>query len=87
VGDVAGAENAGGEADEGVEHDEDDVQIVDQHIRPRRRAVDDEQRQRGKKGRKTRDDVQTGGQPIAGQHRQQRGRADRDQEHRRERIE
>ena len=35
VGDVARAEDAGREADEGVEHDEDDVEIVDQHIRPR----------------------------------------------------
>ena len=32
--DVARAEDAGGESDEGIEHDEDDVQIVDQHVRP-----------------------------------------------------
>ena len=34
VGDIAGAEHAGGEADEGGEHDEDDVEVVDQEIRP-----------------------------------------------------
>jgi hypothetical protein len=32
--DVAGAEDAGGESHEGVEHDEHDVQVVDQHVRP-----------------------------------------------------
>jgi hypothetical protein len=32
VGDVAGAEDAGGETDEGVERDEDDVEFVDQQI-------------------------------------------------------
>ena len=43
--DVARAEDAGRKAHEGVEHDEDDVQIVDQHIRPRLRTFDHEQRE------------------------------------------
>ena len=30
VGDVAGAEDAGGEADEGVENDQEEVEVVDQ---------------------------------------------------------
>ena len=42
VADVAGAEDAGGEADEGVEHDEDDVEIVDEQIAPGAGRVDDE---------------------------------------------
>ena len=36
VADVARAEHAGGEADEGGEHDEDDVEVVDQQIAARR---------------------------------------------------
>ena len=39
VADIARAECAGGEADEGVEHDEDDVQIVDQQVLPAARAI------------------------------------------------
>ena len=42
--DVAGAEHAGGEADEGGEHDEDDVEVVDEQIGARRRPLE-EQRQ------------------------------------------
>ena len=38
VADVARAEHAGGEADEGVEHDEDDVEIVDEQ-KPARLAA------------------------------------------------
>jgi hypothetical protein len=40
VANVAGAENAGGEADEGIEDDEDDVEVIDQDVGARRRLVD-----------------------------------------------
>ena len=39
VADIAGAERAGGEADEGGQHDEDDVQVVDQQVLAGGRAV------------------------------------------------
>ena len=52
VADIAGAERAGGEADEGVEQDEDDVQVVDQRgtgrVRGDRRAGAE---RRGTRGR------------------------------------
>ena len=38
MGDIAGAEDGGGEADKRIEHDEDDVEIVDQHIGSRLRT-------------------------------------------------
>ena len=44
--DIAGAEGAGREADEGAEHDEDDVEIVDEQIGAGRRPLH-QQRQRG----------------------------------------
>ncbi len=47
VRDVARAEDAGCETHEGVEHDEDDVHIVDQHIWPWLRTFDHEQRKGG----------------------------------------
>src|SRR6266576_1676116 len=80
MGDVARAENAGGETHEGIEHDEDDVQVVDQHVRPGLRPFDHEQRQRGQKCQQTRNDIQPRRQPVAGQHGQQRRRADRNQQ-------
>ena len=46
VADIARAEHAGGEADEGGQHDEDVVEVVDQQIAARTRAGE-EQRQRG----------------------------------------
>jgi hypothetical protein len=64
---VACAEDAGGEAHEGVEHDEDDVEVVNQDVGPRLRTFDGEQRERGKKGQKACNDVQPRRQPIAGQ--------------------
>ena len=42
--DVAGAEDAGGEAHECVEYDKDDIQVVDQNVRAGLRTFDDEQR-------------------------------------------
>ena len=80
VRDVARAEDAGCEAYEGVENDEDDIQIVDQHIRSGRRAFDHEQRESGKKCRQAGDDVQTRRQPVARQYGQQRCRADWNQQ-------
>ena len=49
VTDITGAEDAGREADEAVEHDEDDVEIVDQQIGTWRRSAD-KQRQRRQQG-------------------------------------
>jgi hypothetical protein len=44
VGDIAGAEHAGGEADQRIEHDEHDVEIVDEqqgpHLRPHEQQAD-----------------------------------------------
>src|SRR5260370_1519385 len=85
--DVARAEDAGRETHKGVEHDEDDVQIVNQHIRPRLRTLDHEQRKGREKCRQTRDDVQTRRQPVAGQCGQQRRRADWNQQNSRDGIE
>ncbi len=82
MGDIARAEDGGGEADEGIEHDEDDVEVVDQHIGSRLRAIDDEQRQRGEERRKARHHVQPRGEAVARQRGQQRRRADRYQQHR-----
>src|SRR5581483_3900438 len=79
VADVAGAEGAGGEADEGAEHHEHDVEVVDEQVAggggPRT-----EQRQRCQEGRQRRQHVEAGGQPIAGQQRQQHGRARRNEQ-------
>src|SRR3954447_23631732 len=86
MGDVARAENAGGETHEGIEHDEDDVQVVDQHVRPRLRPVDHKQRQRGQKCRKAGNNVRSRRQPVARQHRQQRRRGDRNQQDGRHRV-
>ena len=87
VGDIAGAEDAGREADKRIEHDEDDVEVVDQHVWPRLRSFDDEQRERRNEGQQARDDVQPRRQPVAGQRSEQGRRADRDQQHRRHGIE
>ena len=84
--DIARAEDAGGEADEGVEHDEDDVEIVDQHVGPGS-GRDHEQRQRRQECREARHDVQPRRHPVARQHGQQRRRDDRDQQDCRHRIE
>src|SRR4051794_7666245 len=78
--DIARAEDAGGEADEGIEHDEDDVQIVDQHVGAGGRTLDHEQRECRQERRQAGDDVQPCRQPVAGQSGQQRRRADRDQQ-------
>ena len=71
VGDIGRAEHARGEADEGVEHDEDDVEIVDENVGVRRRR-DGEQRGRGEKGDKGGADVERRRQPVGRQRRQQR---------------
>ena len=49
VRDVAGAEHAGGEADERVEHDEYDIEVVDVEIRPGSRPLEEQQHRRGKR--------------------------------------
>ena len=48
--DIARAEHAGGETDKRGEHDEDVVEVVDQDVGPRRRPIEEEQRQRGEEG-------------------------------------
>ena len=77
VGDIARAEDTGGEADEGVEHDEDDVQVVDQHVGAGRRTVDREERKRREECREACQDIQPCRQPVARQHGQQRRGDDR----------
>src|SRR6185437_3074778 len=54
--DIARAEDAGGEADQGIEHDEDDVQIVHGKVTVRSR-MSQEERHRGQKGEKAGSDV------------------------------
>src|SRR6266436_1820816 len=87
VRDIARAEDAGREANESVEHDEDDVEVVDQHVRARLRPFDHEQRKRGEKRRQARHDVQPCRQPVAGQRGQQRRRPDWNQQDSRNGIE
>jgi hypothetical protein len=65
AGDIARAEDAGREADESVEHDEDDVEVVDQQVLAGFRPLDHEQRQRRRQGQKTGDDIQARRQAIA----------------------
>ena len=72
MGDVARAEEAGREADEGIEDDEDDIEVVDQDVGPRLGLVD-EQGQRREEREKCRHDVERGRQPIARQHCEQQG--------------
>ena len=69
--DVGGAEHAGGEADEGVEHDEDDVEVVDENVGVLRRRGD-EQRDRGKERDEGGTDVERGGEPVGRQSGEQR---------------
>src|SRR6185437_12749616 len=85
--DVARAENAGRESDEGVEHDEDDVQVVDQHIGAGLRTVDQEQGERREKCREACGDVQPRRQHVSRQRSEQCRRADRNQQDRRHGIE
>ena len=87
VRDVACAEDAGRETHEGIEHDEDDVQVVDQHVRCWLRTFDHEQRECRKKCQQTCDNVQSRRYPIARQYGKQCRRADWNQQHRRHRIE
>src|SRR5208283_1051508 len=72
VGDVARAEHAGGEADKGIQNDEDDVQVVDQNVRASR-GFPNEQRQSGEKREESRSDVQASRQAIPRQNRQHGG--------------
>ena len=72
VADIARAEHAGGEADEGGQHDEDVVEVVDQQIGARLRPPE-EQRQRGqRRSASVASTLSRARQPIAGQQRQQR---------------
>jgi|GEM_PF-4338372 len=82
MGNVAGAEHAGCEADEGVEDNEDDVEVIDQEILPGLRSRRDEERKGRKKGEQARDHVEPGGEAIAGQNREHYGRHDRNDEDR-----
>ena len=73
VGDVGGAEHAGGEADEGGEHDEHDVEVVDEQVAPRLRPVGRKQQQ-AKPGASAAPPatLSRAAEPVAGQQRQQR---------------
>src|SRR5690606_30519857 len=80
VGNVGSAEEAGGEAHEGVEDDEDDVEVVDQEIAVGLGTADDEKRGGGDEGEQARHDIEPRGEPVAGQRREQRGGDRRDDE-------
>src|SRR5262249_19226927 len=71
--DIAGAEYAGGEADERGEHDEDVVEVIHQQIRGRPRAAE-EQRDRGEEGQERCDHIERRRQAVSRQHHQQRCR-------------
>src|SRR6185295_1492017 len=79
VRDVAGAENAGGEPDEGAEHDEHDVQVVDDQEGPRRRPLR-QQHQRALERQERRDGVEPGAGAVVGQQREKRGAQRRNDE-------
>ena len=78
--DIARAEYAGGEPDEGIEDDEDNVEIVDEQIGSRRRPLEDEERQRRRQGRQCRGDVEAGRSPVVGEHGEQARRNQRNEE-------
>jgi hypothetical protein len=65
VRDIGRAENARGEADEGIEHDEDDVEVIDENVSARLRRSG-EQRDRGQEGDQGRPDIERGGEPVGG---------------------
>src|SRR5207302_6084869 len=78
--DVAGAENAGGEGDEGVQHDKDDVEIVDLRQRPGRRPVDEQEQRRGER-EEARQHVQTRRPAVVGHDNQHARRDERNEQH------
>ena len=69
---IARAEHASGEADERVQHDEHDVEIVDHEILAGRRPLHDEQHQRGDQSDERRQHVEPCRQTVSGEHREQR---------------
>src|SRR6185437_6251348 len=81
VTDIAGAEHAGREADESVERNEHDVEIVDQQVGAGRGMRRKQQRQRREQSQERGGDIQPRGQAITGQQRQQRRGPERDQNH------
>src|SRR5579883_1956683 len=70
--DIACAEYASGKANERVQHDKDDVQIIDEDERSRRWLVD-EQRQCGEQRQESSRHVETGREAIARQDREKGG--------------
>jgi hypothetical protein len=63
--DIAGAEQAGGEADEYRQRHEIDIEIIDQDQRRRRRPVDD-QPEAGDHGQSGRQDIEPRRQSVSG---------------------
>src|SRR5205807_3875384 len=81
VADVARAEDAGGEADEGRERDQIDVEIVDeQHVGAH--TVDEQQRKPGRETQPAGHDVDRGAPAIVRDQRQHQCRDERDQQDR-----
>src|SRR4029079_167342 len=78
--DIARAEHAGGEGDEGGERDEYDVEIIDEQVVSRVWPLGEEQRQRCEKGREAREHVDPRGCAIAGKSREQCCGSERDDE-------
>ena len=83
--DIARAENAGREADEGGQHDEGGVEIVDQQIEAGFRPAE-EQRQRAEQRQPGRCDIDPRRDAIAREHCEQRGGNGRNHQHAGERI-
>src|SRR5438128_3211989 len=84
---IARAEDAGGEAHEGIEHEEHEVQVAAQPLRAGAGSFDHEQRERRQECRQAGNDIEPRRHAVAGQDREQRRRADRDQQDGRDGIE
>src|SRR5262245_27709030 len=85
--DIAGAEQTRGEADEGIERHEDDVEIVDQKVRSGRWPVGYEERERRDEGEERGGDIQPRRQPVARQSREKACRSERNEKDRADRVE
>src|SRR5260221_944931 len=82
VTDIAGAEDAGGRADQCIERDEAGVEVVDDQVMAGRRMRAEKQGQRGEQRQKGRRDIEARGGPIARQKREHGSGAERNKQDR-----
>src|SRR3984957_14753867 len=80
--DIARAEDASGEADKGVERDEDDVEVVDKEIGARRGMRGEEKRRGEEQCQPGGDDIKARRETVPRQDRKDCRRAQRDEQHR-----